>query len=388
MKYDFDEIIDRAGTNSLKLEAGEKINPYLPKSHIPLWVADMDFACAPQILAAMHARLDRRILGYTNLGETCKSSVVRWMKRRFDWSIDEREIVFSAGVVSAIYTAIELLSQPGDGVCFFTPAYHPFEDAVRRQDRNPLYVRLVENNGSWSIDFDALEQTLARKDCKIFIHCDPHNPTGRVFTEDELRRIGALCFANDVFVVNDEIHADLTRAGIAHIPLAKLFPAEKRILTCTSPSKSFNMAGNNHAHIIIPDSALLRAWTKDRFNGHPTALSNEAVVAAYDEAEDWLEELRYYLDENFAMMKSMLSQNLPKAAFSIPEGTYLGFVDLSAFGFSEQQLKERISRAGVFVQFGEDFVENGTCHMRINVACPRSVLKEGLARICGALQQA
>lgn len=386
-QYHFDEIIDRAGTHSLKYEAGAHLNPFLPEQHIPLWVADMDFAVAPQILSAMRRRLDRRILGYSVLGEDCRQSVSRWMLRRYGWQVSPDEIVYSAGVVAALYAAVEQFTRPGDAVCFLTPAYRPFEDAVRRQNRQPVYSRMQEQNGSWSIDFSDLEQTLARADCAMFIHCNPHNPTGRVFSKEEQLRLGELCIRHGVFIVSDEIHADLTRVGEAHIPLASLFPEEQRIITCTSPSKTFNLAGNNHAHILIPNARFRKDFLKSGYCGHPSALSIDASMAAYDEAEDWLEELRIYLDGNLNLMRALLADKLPKAAFSVPEGTYLAFADLRAFGLSEQQLKERISRAGVFVQFGADFVENANCHMRVNAACPRSVLKEGLNRICAVLQQ-
>ena len=385
MKYNFNETVDRTGTASIKLEAGEKVNPYLPKEHIPLWVADMDFACAPEILRAMHERLDRRILGYTNLSGDCEASACRWMERRFGWKPEQEQIVFSAGIVSALFAAVSRLTKPGDEVCFLTPAYHPFDDAVKKQGRVPLYSRMIRKDGEWTIDFADLSAKLSRPNCALFFHCNPHNPTGRVFTETELTRLGKLCFANDVMVVSDEIHEDLTRVGNTHIPLAKLFPLEKRIITCTSPSKTFNLAGNNHAHLFIPDEALRRDWTKNYYNGHPSALSNQATIAAYDRSEDWLEELRAYLDGNFAMMKQLLDERLPKAVFSIPQGTYLAWVDLSGYGLSEQELKRRISQAGVFVQFGEDFVDNAECFMRVNLASPRAILREGLERICNAL---
>ena len=386
MKYDFNETVDRTGTASIKLEAGEKVNPYLPKEHIPLWVADMDFACAPEILRAMHERLDRRILGYTNLSGDCEASACRWMERRFGWKPEQEQIVFSAGIVSALFAAVARLTKPGDEVCFLTPAYHPFDDAVKKQGRVPVYSRMIRKDGEWTIDFADLSAKLSRPNCALFFHCNPHNPTGRVFTETELTRLGKLCFANDVMVISDEIHEDLTRVGMQHIPLAKLFPLEKRIITCTSPSKSFNLAGNNHAHLFIPDDALRRDWTKNYYNGHPSALSNQATIAAYDRSEDWLEELRVYLDGNFAMMKQLLDERLPKAVFSIPQGTYLAWVDLSGYGLSEQELKRRISQAGVFVQFGEDFVDNADCFMRVNLASPRAILREGLERICNALK--
>ncbi len=386
MIYNFDELIDRSGTDSIKQEAGTRRNAYLPKDHIPLWVADMDFACAPGILGAMRNRLDHKILGYTDLGVETKKSVLRWMNRRYNWNPSEEEIVFSAGIVAALYAAVDRLTDPGDEVCFLTPAYHPFDQAVCSQDRVPLYSRMINQNGNWTIDFDDLAEKLSRSSCKMFFHCDPQNPTGRVFTEEELKRIGTLCFSNNVFIVSDEIHADLTRAGITHIPIAKLFPEEKRIITCTSPSKSFNIAGNNHAHLFIPNADLRHKWARSFYNGHASPLSNAAVIGAYDESEDWLEELRVYLDESFHMVQAILKTRLPKAVFQIPEGTYLAWVDLSGYGLSEEELKKRISSEGVFVQFGEDFVDNATCFMRINLASPQSVLREGMDRICRALE--
>ncbi|MEA4869946.1 Cystathionine beta-lyase PatB [bioreactor metagenome] len=386
MAFDFDEIVDRMNTDSIKFEAGLQINPYLPAEHIPLWVADMDFACAPAILAAMRERLDRRILGYTDLGVETKESVVQWMDRHFGWQPSIDEVVFSAGIVAALYAAVVRLTDPGDEVCFLTPAYGPFDKSVRMQGRVPLYSRMAEQNGYWTIDYNDLQKRLSRPSCKMFFHCNPQNPTGRVFTEEEQRKIGELCFANGVFIVSDEIHEDLTRAGIQHIPLAKLFPGERRIITCTSPSKTFNLAGNNHAHLFIPDPLLRRDWTKHYYNSHPSALSNSAVIAAYDESENWLEELRSYLDGSFKMMKSFLEERLTKAEFSIPEGTYLAWVNLAGYGLSEQELKQRISQAGVFVQFGEDFVDNGACHMRVNLASPRGIVREGLERIARAIE--
>ncbi|MEN6594655.1 MAG: MalY/PatB family protein [Clostridiaceae bacterium] len=386
MKYDFDEIIDRTNTHSLKYEGGRAGNPFLPEQYIPLWVADMDFACAPQILDAMKRRIDRRIFGYSVLGKDNQRSVSRWMERRFHWQVAPEEIIFASGVVSALFAAVEHLTSPGDGVLLMTPAYHPFNDAIHRFRRKPLYSRLLEqSDGRYEIDFADFEEKAKRADCSLFFLCNPQNPTGRVFTREELLRIGEICFANGVFVLSDEIHADLTRTGQTHLPFASLFPGEKRIITCTSPSKTFNLAGNNHSHLMIPDERLRREWSSGMYCGMPTAVGIDAAIAAYDEAEDWLDELKAYLDENFRKMSELLHEKLPKAKFRIPEGTYLAWVDLTAYCLPEQKLKEVISRAGVFVQFGEDFVDHGDCHMRVNAACPWSKLKEGLERVCKAL---
>ena len=212
----------------------------------------------------------------------------------------------------ALYAAVEQLTKPCDAVCFLTPAYRPFDAAVRRQNRQAIYSRMQEQDGYWRIDFDDLERQLSRKDCTMFLHCNPHNPTGRVFTRDELLKIGELCQKHSVFLVSDEIHADLTRVGQAHLPIAMLFPDEPNILTCTSPSKTFNIAGNNHAHIIIPDARIRAEISHSAYCGHPGALSIDASMAAYDESEDWLEELRAYLDGNFAMMPRAAGGQAPE----------------------------------------------------------------------------
>ncbi|MEG1525032.1 MAG: PatB family C-S lyase [Clostridia bacterium] len=387
MRYNFDERIDRKQTNSSKYEDGVSINPYLPKEYLPLWIADMDFACAAPILEAMHRRLDRRILGYSSMVDPeYYASVVHWMLRRFGWIIQPEEITFSSGVVTALYAAVQILTKPEDAVLFMTPAYAPFDHAAKELGRKPLYNRLLENDGQYTLDFFDFEQKASQKNCKLCFLCSPQNPSGRVWTADELRRIGEICFANDVFVISDEIHADLTRIGVQHIPFGKVFPMEKRIITCTSPSKTFNIAGNRHANLIIPDAAIRDQFRHNAYCGHPGALAIDAAKAAYNDCEDWLGQLRVYLDENFLLLDTMLKNLLPAAVFHIPEGSYLAWVDLRALGLSEAELNQRVSSAGVFVQFGKDFVDNGDCHMRINLACPRSVLAEGICRICKVLR--
>ncbi len=387
MPFDFDEIIDRKGTQSIKYEAGKTRTPHLSENALPLWIADMDFATPAPILDAMRARLDRRILGYSSIDDRAYlDSVAGWMQRRFDWTIDPKHIVFSAGIVSTLYAAVDILTKPNDGVLMMTPAYHPFDQAVRDLGRKPIYNRLINCDGYFTIDFADLERKLSAPSCRMLFWCSPQNPTGRVWTQEELRRVGELCFSNDVFVVSDEIHFDLVRAGVRHTPLAKLFPDQKRIVTCTSPSKTFNIAGNRHANIIIPDEAVREQWRHSAYCGHPGPLSIAATMAAYNECADWLEALQAYLDDSFAMMADAIQTTMPKAKFRIPEGTYLGWVDLTAYGYSEKELNRRISENGVFVQFGEDFLADGEGFMRINIACPRSILSEALRRIAEALE--
>lgn len=389
MRYDFDENIERKGTHSIKYDAFQRSNPLLPTDTIPLWVADTDFACPPPVLAAMQKRLDRRILGYSTIYDdpAYGEAVCGWMRRRYGWATAPEQILFSDGIVPALFATVELETKPGDEVLFLTPAYKPFDMAVRHYGRTPLYSRMREVDGYYTIDWDDFSAKAKRDRCTLCFLCNPQNPTGRVFTEEELLRIGKILLDNNVFIVSDEIHADIVRCGRRHIPFAKLFPQARRIVTCTAPSKTFNIAGNALANLFIPDPAVYANWASRALLGHPCALSIDATIAAYNECEDWLEQLKTYLDGNFAAMETLLAEELPQAKFRTPEGTYLGWVDLGSLGVSERQLDETVSRSGVYVQFGKDFVDNGNCFARVNAGCPRAVLEKGLRRMTRALMQ-
>ena len=386
MKYNFDEIIDRRGTNSIKFD-GIAGDAGIPADCIPMWIADMDFATPEPILNAMRARLDKRILGYSDYYDPAfLAAVAGWMKRRFDWDVAPDSFVFSGGVVRTINACVEHLTAPGDGVILMTPAYHPFGDAIARFHRQPVYSKLIDNDGYYMVDFADFERKAKDPKNKLFFLCSPQNPTGRVWSASELARIGEICFQNDVFVVSDEIHADLVRTGVEHIPFAKLFPNEKRLVTCTAPSKTFNIAGNQLANIVIPDAALREKWHDEEWTGIPNPLSIDAATAAYNECERWLEELKRYIDKNFQFMRDYLARYLPKARMRIPEGTYLAWVDFSALHLPDETLRRKIHEAGVYAEFAGEFVAHDTGRMRLNIACPRAVLEEGLRRIVLALQ--
>lgn len=388
MQYDFDELIDRRGTNATKYAMGNAINPYLPKNYIPMWLADMEFATPDPILDAIHKRVDRRILGYSNIADPAYyRAVTNWFQRRFDWTVDPDAIVHSSGVVTAINACVEHLTASREGVILFTPSYKPFDTATKRYGRKPVYCQLKNNDGYYSVDYEDLEiKAQSPKNTLLFL-CSPHNPTGRVWSAMELARIGDICFRNNVFIVSDEIHQDLLREGVEHLPLAKLFPNENRLITCTAPSKTFNMAGMQQSNLIIPDPAIRSEWESMAYLGHPSPLGIEACRAAYTKCENWLTHLLRYLDNNFRYMHEYLSERLPQARMRIPEGTYLAWVDLSSYRLSDEELKRRISEAGVFVQFAEDFVDNGQGHIRVNVACPRLMLEWALQKICNALSE-
>ena len=388
MQYDFDRIIDRTGTRCIKADFPHLTDPSLPEDALLLWVADMDFACPPPILDALRRRLDREILGYTHMDDPAyRDAVTGWFNRRHGWDFPGEQIVFSSSVVSALYQSVRLLTSPGDRILLMTPAYHPFADSAAAFGREILFSRLLEQpDGTYLIDWEDFERKASDPACTLFFLCSPQNPTGRVWTRDELRRIGEICFAHGVFVVADEIHCDLTRLGTEHIPFASLFPDETRLITCTSPSKTFNIAGTRHANLIIPDPALRRRWKNDGLTGHTGVFGPVAVISAYTECDVWLDELRAYLDGNFRLLHSVLETELPGVLCPVPEGTYLAWPDFSALGLDESELKQRISSRGVYIQYASEFVDHGDGHARINLAAPRSVIRSAAERICAALR--
>lgn len=386
MKYNFDEIIDRSNTNSVKYGVGKILNPGLPDDSIPMWIADMDFACPQPVLDAMKARLDRRILGYSMiLDPEYYEALAKWMKERHNWDADPQLSLFSNGVVPALEVAVQNLTKPGEGVMIHTPAYHPFDDAVKSNGRTPVYSRLINQDGYYEIDWDDFEEKAKNPATTLFFLCNPHNPTGRVWTKEELRRMGEICFENNVFVVSDEIHFDFIRSGVTHTVFASLFPEEKRMITCTAPSKTFNLAGNQLSNIFFADPSIYQEWFIKRLTGMPNPLSIEACKAAYLYCADWVDELNAYLDENFKHLKERLETELPNAKFTIPQATYLAWIDLGDCHITREELALRLVKEGLQVEYENEFVDNGNGHIRMNLACPRSVLDKAIDRMVKAL---
>lgn len=385
--YNFDEIVDRSNTNSCKFDAVPMMNPDLPDDFISMWVADQDFACAPPILEAMKRRIDRRILGYSVITDPeYFPTVSNWMKKRHGWEVRPSTFQFTSGVVTAVGVAVDLLTKEGDGIILNTPAYHPFEDVPKKKSRKLVFSKLnVDEKGYYTVNYDDLEEKCKDPNNKVFILCNPHNPTGRVWKEEELRKMADICFAHNIFIISDEIHSDLLRVNQKHIPLAKLYPNEKRLIVCTAPSKTFNLACNQLSNIHIPDKELRKKWGEGFRGGFPNPLSIEACKAAYNECEPWLDQLKVYLDGNFKLLADRLHSELPQAVFQIAEGTYLAWIDFSKLGFDDKELKRRITRAGVFVEYANEFVADGEHHIRVNLSCPRKVLNEAITRIIKSL---
>ncbi len=384
--YNFDEIISREGTNSVKLDGARRGNPLLREGFIPMGVADMDFACPEPILAAMRARLDQRILGYSEPYEPAYFAALDgWMHARHGFHVEPWQAETSEGVVRAMEVAVRLLTSPNDKVLMNTPGYGPFERAAITLDRGTVCSPLIETDGAFGFDWEDMERKAADPAVKLYFLCNPHNPTGRVWTESELRRVADLMFAHGVYVFSDEIWGDHTRAGVRHTSLAALYPGKKGYVVATAPSKTFNIAGNGLANLIFPDREMAERWRGTC--GSPNPLSIEACRAAYAECGDWADAMRAYIDGNFAAFAEGLKRYAPKTRMTVPEGTYLAWVDVSGCGLTGEQAEERIARENVCVQAGSHFIGNGEGRIRVNLACPRALIEEAVRRIGRALEK-
>lgn len=383
--YDFDEIIDRKHTNSLKYESGFA-DPDLPADHIPMWVADMDFACPQPILDAMKARINQRILGYAVMSEPEDyEPVAGWMRRRHNWDVDTAQICHTAGIMDGINACITHYTNKGEGVIFQTPCYLPFHETTQALARTPVHNPLRYDNGYFTIDFDDLAQKCADPNNTMLIFCNPHNPTGRVFTEQELRQIADLCIQNDVFIVSDEAHADIVRPDQKHMPVASLYPEEKRIITCTAPGKTFNIAGVKHANIICNDRAVAAQWRDGHYGAMPNPLSIAACNAAYTACDDWVNAMNAYVSNTFSWVTAYIEDHLPNICVAKPEGTYLLWLNLRAYGVSDAALKKAVSNGGLYLEYAHDFVANADGFVRLNLACPRAVVKAAMQKFSAAL---
>jgi cysteine-S-conjugate beta-lyase len=351
-----------------------------------MWVADMEFATCPEIIDALKARVEHGIFGYTEIfNAEFKSSFINRAKSRYDWKIEREHIVTSQGVVPALYDLIEYICKPDEKILILTPSYSYFKSAADAKGIELLTCDLICKEGSFFMDFKDIRAKIKNNKVSLFILCSPHNPTGRIWTDTELKELGEICLENHVTIISDEIHCDILRKGNHFTPLAKLFPESDRIITCMAPSKTFNLAGLMFANLIIPNDALRAQWIKNHFSSE-NPLSITAAQAAYTKGHAWLNELTLYLDCNFEFLKNYLAVHLPKAVFTIPEATYLAWINVSAYFPDEENIALFFAnKAGVLVEGGNMFVSNANGYIRLNLACPRSRLEEGLKRITEAL---
>lgn len=395
MPYDFDKIIDRLHTNAVSMEGfrdylfGEydKVDFSVPDNDlIKMWVADMEFETAPEILDAIRKRLNHGILGYTMIfDQSYHQALVSWIGRRHGHRFQEQHIVNSKGVIPALFYLVKKLCAPGEKALIMTPSYAFFKHAADANATETIYTDLIEKSGDFYMDLEDIKAKTSDQSVTTLIFCNPHNPTGRVWTAEELKQLGDICFANGVTVISDEIHSDILRDGTVFTPMQKVFPDSTDIVTCVSASKTFNLAGLLLANIFIPNDTLRNQWNEDHMPIE-NPLSVAAYQAAYSEGQPWLDALTQYLDENFRLVEEYLINNLPKSKFKIPESTYLAWVDVSEYVTGIDDLTLHFAQnAGILLEGGKMFVANADGYIRLNLACPRSQVLEGLKRIAKCL---
>lgn len=399
MATNFDEIIERRNTNALNTDgfrgyifhAGpEKVFPYKDEEFVRMWVADMEFACAPAICEAMKERIDKRIFGYTMMfSPDYYNAFNGWCQSRYGWSFQREELCFSPGIIPALYQLVEDLIGQGETFVITTPSYGYFLHAAEYNNVPVLCSDLKEEDGYFTIDFDDLERKCADPRVKLLLWCNPHNPTGRIWTEEELRRVAAIVERYDLWLISDEIHCDIIRQGLCHIPMGRIMPDYRKLITCMSASKTFNMAGLMLSDIIIRDETERERFTgRDKICGFLNPVSVAAHQAAYEKGAQWLDELKTYLDDNFRFLEGFLKENLPQARFRIPEATYLAWVDIQpCLPDVEDLCSFFANEAGVLLEGGNGlFVGNAQGYIRLNLAMPRAIIQTGLERMRDAIR--
>jgi len=381
MKFNFDEIIERRSTYSIKYEPSWRGKP---DDVLPLWVADMDFAAPVCVREALAGRAQHGIFGYSEPDAGYFDVTRKWFEERFNWTVERGWLTITPGVVNALYLAVRALTKPGDGVVIQQPVYYPFESGVRNTGRRLLVNELAYSDGRYSMDFQDFETKI--KQAKLFVMCNPHNPVGRVWKRDELERVGEICLRHNVTVIADEIHQDFIFPGHKHLVFAALNKDFADItVTCTSPSKTFNLAGLLCANIFISNREL-----REKFNGEyngcglsqPGVMGLVACKAAYEGGAEWLDELLDYLAGNMLFLKTYLSKHIPKIRLIEPEGTYLAWLDCNETGISGKKLDEALINKGkLWLSSGLSFGKGGNGFERMNVACPHLVLQNALERL-------
>jgi cystathionine beta-lyase len=395
MKYDFDRIIDRHNTYSAKWDRAESSKgragsqPVWNSDTIPMMVADMDFACPPALQAAMHRVADHGIYGYTlhTAEPRYLASIVDWYKRRYHTDLKEEWIAYSDGSVTAINCAIETFTNPGDGVIIQRPVYGHFTGMIEDDThRRVVSNHLINQEGYYTIDWEDFERKCAVPVNRAFILCSPANPIGRVWTREELARMAEICRKYQVLLIADEIHSDIIRQGVSHHPILSATGDYDNIILITGINKSFNVAGLHCSNVVIPNDTLRGIFTKQFGARTPTPFGVAAALSAYDESEDWLDELNLYLDANIDFAIDFLHANMPQAKVWRPEGTYMLWLDFNGCGLSDEAAHSRIyHHANVMLQDGlVHDPDQGACFQRMCVALPRSVLETALKRIAAA----
>ncbi len=385
MRYNFDELVERKGTNCIKYDANERF--FGKEDILPLWVADMDFKTPDFIMEAIRERAEHEILGYTYRPDSCTDAILDWLKNRHNWEIDKEWVHYSPGVVPALAFAVLVYTNPGDEVIVQPPVYFPFFSAVKNNNREMVENPLVLKDGRYHFDLEDLKQKITPKTKLLFL-CNPQNPGGMSWTKEELQAIGELCLENNVVVIADEIHSDLTFKGKKHIPFASVNDEfAQNSITLMAPSKTFNIAGLSTSYLIIPNKKLFEQYDELMKASHiygGNLFGNIAMEAAYSKGLDWLNQMMAYIESNYDFMEDFLKSNLPKVKLMQPDATYLIWLDFSEMGMRDKDLNDRILDAGLGLNRGVMFGKQGKGFMRINIACPRATLQKALGLLVSA----
>jgi len=388
--WSFDEVIDRSETQSAKWD-------YYEKDLLPLWVADMDFRVPQPIINAIINRAKHGIFGYSYFHSAYFDAVLNWFKRHYNWEIKKEWLAFTPGVIPAINMSIQSYSNPGDKIIVQNPVYYPFFGAIQNNGRRLLYNPLKRIDRRYQMDVDDLKQKIKDTRAKILILCSPHNPVGRVWTRDELINVGEICIENEILIISDEIHCDLILPGFTHTNFASISNNfAMNSITCTSLSKTFNLAGLQLSNIIIPNKKLRASFINhiesvfipEEFGYLPNDLSLVAFTTAYQKCDEWLNSLLIYLKQNVDFLKSFIRNNIPQIEVIEPEGTYLVWLDFRKLGIDSDKMKKFLrQKAKVVLDDGSKFGRGGEGFQRINIACPQTTLKKALERIYNAIKE-
>ena len=389
-KLILDKLYNRKGTDCVKWDHKDFVDSRVSDTALPLWLSDMEFKVADEITEALIKRVEHGFLGHSMPGDSYFESVQGWYKRRFNWTISKDSIFYSPGVLPALGFILRGFTKKGEGVIIQDPVFYPFAELIEGTDRKIVNNQLINNDENYSIDFIDLENKLKDPNNTMLILCSPHNPVGRVWTKDELKKIVDLCQENEVLIFSDELHCDLTRANVTHHPL-KTISDYSKIITAVALGKTFNVGGVPISQIIIDDEELKQIWHKETRKKHYISFAPplDMVLAetAYNKCEYWVDEVMEYVEQNFDFLVDYLNKHLTKVKYKKPEGTFLAWINFGAYVDYEKLFELLITKYDLLIENGHVFGESGAGYFRMTVACPQSMLEEGLNRIVKAIKE-
>lgn len=390
MNYNFDEVIDRSNSDCSKIE---NLKPLFGREDIiPLWVADMDFKSPPAITRALMKRVEHGVFGYTVQSDEYFNSIINWLNRRYSWKTNKNDINYVPGVVKGFSIAIEEFTEVGDNIIIQPPVYHPFRIMTKALNRNVVNNPLILENGQYRMDFDGLRKIVSEKKCKMLIFCNPHNPGGRVWSIEELKELSQICFENEILVISDEIHSDMALPGFTHTPFATVSSeADNNSITLMAPSKTFNIAGIVSSFAVISNKEIrdkYYSFVKKRGLDEGNLFAYTATVSAYNECDDWLDEMLKYVQSNVDFVDSYLKNNIPEIKAILPEASFLIWLDCRLLNLSQNELvKLFVDKAGLALNDGAIFGPGGEGFMRLNVGTSKLILEKALNNLKKACRQ-